>query len=114
MVWALLLSSLIFLPSLFLVDPWVAANGPRLQQWWQAIPGPIAWMIHHSVWLFYLLFLARAMIALWRRDRAELSVLGAYIFVELLIAFLLVRVLKISLGRPRPFVGVEAWNTWSL
>ena len=64
--------------------------------------------------VFYAAYAAVLIRGLRRRDRRLTRFALTYLAVQLLVSFLLVRVLKMSLGRPRPGEGdIHEFFTWS-
>lgn len=85
---------------------------PDLRQWLRLL----------TDWGLYVSYLAYAVIA-WRSwrmgDRAGLRFVLVFVIVQVLSSFLLVRLVKVAVGRPRPWVegvwgGQMAYVPWSL
>ncbi|MFH1811798.1 MAG: phosphatase PAP2 family protein [Pseudomonadota bacterium] len=86
----------------FALDPVLRVHGEALHTAYQGLPEGLRWLLHHLHWSFYLAYAAVAARALARRDRQGLQVVAAYVLAQMLVALVLVRALKIAVGRPRP------------
>lgn len=62
---------------------------------------------HYGLYLFYLIFGVILIYAIVRKNRRLIAFCLAYIKTQLLFSLVLVRVLKVLVGRPRPGKGFE-------
>jgi undecaprenyl-diphosphatase len=62
---------------------------------------------HWGLYLFYAIFAVILVSALIRRNRKFINLSLAYLKAQLIFSFLVVRILKVSLGRARPGYGAE-------
>ncbi len=102
--------------SWFWGDELVRVHGWVLNEWFMDLPWLIRLIVRQAHWAFYLGFALFATVAYLRGRKAEAGPALLYLAVNLLIGLLLVRLLKMSLGRPRPFLethGVLAWQPYA-
>lgn len=92
-------------------DDWLLAQA-QLSTTWRATGWPFM-LVHNSVWAFYALYAGLLIWAALRRQRWFLSIVVIYVLAQLLISVLLVRLLKISIGRPRPEFFGQGWQSFS-
>lgn len=97
-----------------IVDPWTSTQGLRLARSAAALPVAVRVLFDSGLWLFYVGFVALLVVGWWRRQRAWIAIVAAYLAAELVVAAGLVRLLKIACGRPRPYLGAVDWNLFSL
>ena len=93
-----------FLLSWFLVDEWAREEAWYVSRWFQTLPWALRVLVRQAHWLFYLgyLLLFAAAIRTGNRDQARIALI--YMAAQFLVAMFLNRILKLSLGRPRPFM----------
>lgn len=92
-------------------DDWLLAHA-QLSPTWRATGLPFL-LLHNSVWAFYGLYAAVLIWAALRRQRSFLSIVLIYVLAQLLVSVLLVRLVKISIGRPRPEFFGQGWQPFS-
>ena len=104
-------------PALLWGDDWVLAHRAQMLAWWPQSGLSFA-LVHNSIFGFYLAYLGLALRASWQRRSAGKFGNSAYIFVayvltELLVAVLVVRLLKLGIGRPRPAFFGQPWTPFA-
>jgi len=101
----LLISSVLVIPLLILFDIpiWQAARD-LVEPDYLYIPELFT---HYGLYLFYLILGAVLIYAIVKKNRPLIVFCLAYIKAQLLFSLVLVRVLKVLLGRPRPGKGFE-------
>ena len=101
----LLIISIIAIPLLFLFDIpiWQAARD-LVEPDYLYIPELFT---HYGLYLFYAIFGAVLIFAIVRKNRHLISFCLAFVKTQLLFSLVLVRLLKVVLGRPRPGKGFE-------
>jgi undecaprenyl-diphosphatase len=101
----LILFALISIPLLFLFDIpiWQTARD-WVEPDYLYIPELFT---HYGLYPFYLIFGAVLVYALVRKNLSLISLCLAYVKTQLIFSLLLVRLLKVILGRPRPGYGFE-------
>ncbi len=113
------LAAVLFLVSIVWADEYVRLHGAAVRDWFHTLPLAVQLVVRNGLWLFYLAYGLTFLFAIWRRgwDGAERRILWAamtYLTAQLLFSFLLVRVLKISLGAPRPDAPDPIWRPFTL
>jgi undecaprenyl-diphosphatase len=96
------------------LDPLLVERRDALRALLRELPGWLYLPLHHLHWGFYMAYAGVALRALWRGDRRTLHVVAVYLVAQLLIALLVVRALKIGIGRPRPLAVDGAFWPLSL
>ena len=101
----LLISSAGVIPLLFFFDIpiWQAARD-LVEPDYLYIP---EFVTHYGLYLFYLIFGAILIYALARKNRYLISFCLAYLKTQLIFSLVVVRLLKVVLGRPRPGKGFD-------
>jgi undecaprenyl-diphosphatase len=101
----LLIISAVVIPLLFFFDIsiWQAARD-LVEPDYLYIP---EFITHYGLYLFYLIFVAILIYALVRKNRYLISFCLAYLKTQLIFSLVLVRLLKVVLGRPRPGKGFD-------
>ena len=101
----LLAISVLMIPLLFFVDVpvWQAARD-LVEPDYLYIPELFT---HYGLYLFYLVFGGVLLYALSRKNRGLISFCLAYVKTQVIFSLLLVRLLKVIVGRPRPGKGFE-------
>lgn len=85
-----------------------AAIAEHFVQWRGANPEAAGWLKLYTDWgnaAFYLVYAGILALGLARGDKRLTSLALGYLAAQLLISLLAVRVLKMSIGRPRPMTG---------
>lgn len=103
--------------SWFWGDELVRVHGWAMNQWFMDLPYLVRLIVRQAHWVFYLGFGILFLVEYRRGRKKEASAAILYLIANLLIAFLLVKLLKESLGRPRPFMeshGSLAWRPFAL
>ena len=101
----LIVSAVLVIPLLYFFDVpiWQAARD-LVEPDYLYIP---EFFTHYGLYLFYLVFGAIATYAFIKKDRSLIAFTLAYIKAQLIFSLVVVRLLKVLLGRPRPGKGFE-------
>ena len=101
----LILFALTSIPLLFFFDtPIWQASRDLVEPDYLYIPELFT---HYGLYPFYLIFGAVLVYALARKNRSLISLCLAYVKTQLIFSLVLIRLLKVILGRPRPGYGFE-------
>jgi len=93
-------------------DDWHRSQAWFINRWFQALPPALKFAIRHGHWLFYLGY-ALLLVAGWRKgNKRYVQAVLIYLAAQLVFALALVQVLKIALGRPRPYLEFQAPADW--
>lgn len=119
LAWATGLAGGLFIAALVGLDGYIFRRGPELAAWFHGLPAAVQVLVRSGLWVFYLGYGLLVLRALWQRswerpgDRS-LWAGAAYLTAQLLFSFLVVRVLKIGLGVPRPDAPLTDWQPMTL
>lgn len=111
-----LVGTVLFIWAWLIGDDLYLARGWFWEQWFKGLPGWLSWAWRQTHYVFYIAFLLIAVRALRAGDRRTFLACVVYLAAQLLIAFLLVRLLKLTIGRPRPhleYQGPAEWRPWA-
>ena len=98
--------------SWFWGDELVRVHGWSMNKWFMDLPYLVRLIVRQAHWAFYFGFGLLFLVEYGRGRKKEASAALLYLLANLLIAFLLVKVLKMSLGRPRPFMETHGSLAW--
>jgi undecaprenyl-diphosphatase len=116
LVLVLIWGAVFFALAWFWLDDLQQAYGWYVDRWFLTLPRPVIWFVRYCHFLFYAFYVAVAVLG-WRLSERRFLQAGLiYLVAQLLIAFLLVKLLKMALGRPRPFLDYldpAPWQPWT-
>ena len=104
LLWVLGLGAVAFLLAWFWADEWARQEAWHISRWFATLPWAVRALVRQAHWLFYLgyLLLFVAAIRTGNRDQARIALI--YLAAQFLVTMFLNRILKMGLGRPRPFM----------
>jgi len=103
----LLVSSLgagAFLLAWFVADQWAREQAWYVSRWFGTLPWAVRVLVRQAHWLFYLGYFLLFLAAVRTGNRDQVRIALIYMAAQFLVTMFLNRVLKLSLGRPRPFM----------
>ena len=113
----LIWSSVLLALAWFWGDELVRVHGWSMNKWFMNLPFLVRLIVRQAHWAFYFGFVLIFMVEYRRGRKKEAGAALLYLIANLVVAFVLVKLLKMSLGRPRPFMethGALAWRPFSL
>ena len=113
----LIWSSVLLALAWFWGDELVRVHGWSMNKWFMNLPFLVRLIVRQAHWAFYFGFGLIFMVEYRRGRKKEAGAALLYLIANLVVAFVLVKLLKMSLGRPRPFMethGALAWRPFSL
>jgi len=96
--------------SLLWGDGWALTHHEAMTAWFDHLPQAVRLGIKWALWIFYVGYAACFVVGLCRGDRRLVRAALIYLAAQLIFSLLVVRLLKMGLGRPRPFAFQTGWS----